>query len=744
MGYFSKENRKQQEEERYQKHGYLLAWAPDEHIKGLMQWRFGKRIAKLIGLAATIIMLVFLLVNKGLFLDDYTFYYGDIVFIFALLAAPLAGLLIASVPVYGTKIRPFAATVCFFIMPIFTMQMMECYNGNFVYNFSIPTFLLNYVTYLFFYLLVYLICRRYHMTVLIVNISIFVAGMINYFVDSFRGTPIVPMDIPTFRTGMEVADGYSYSLSWQLIMAAICMLLIYLFNKRFIPCIPIRKLKFKILTRVLIVGWLLICVITLFFTDFLANRGYKPDFWNQSRGYHNTGTWFNFCLNLKYIHPSKPDGYHADETDEILDAMLAEYGVIRDGKTSINMLTGENTYQAADGEHPHVIAIMNESLADLRTLGDLELNQENLKFIDSLTENTVKGTLEVPVFGAGTSNSEFEFMTGNSITFLPAGSNVYQSYIKAPIPSLLSTLTEQGYSNITFHPYYAAGWNRIAVYNYMGFSDFISIEDFIDQEIIDEYLDTNDAIQFERNLKERYPDRDMLLRRFVSDAYDYKMIEDMFEEREAGKPFFILNVTMQNHGGYSMSYPNFTEDVWATNLSKDYPKAKRYLSLVKDSDEAFQSLVEYFENVDEPTIICMFGDHQPSIEDEFYEELYDVSDLDELSDIQTQDRYSTPFIIWANYDIPEATIDRMSCNYLSTLLCQLAGVELTPYQKYLACLHEKLPVIDTVGYMDAEGNIYHYNKESEYADLINEYQCLEYNAVIDVDNRNEALFKIAQ
>ena len=157
MGYFSKENKKQREEARYAKHGYLLAWAPDEHIKGLMQWRFGKPVARWIGLAATIVMLIFLLVNKGLFLDDYTFYYGNIVFIFALLAAPLAGLLIASVPVDGTKIRPFAATVCFFIMPIFTMQMMECYNGNFVYNFSIPTFLLNYVTYLFFYLLVYLI-----------------------------------------------------------------------------------------------------------------------------------------------------------------------------------------------------------------------------------------------------------------------------------------------------------------------------------------------------------------------------------------------------------------------------------------------------------------------------------------------------------------------------------------------------------------------------------------------------------
>ena len=61
-----------------------------------------------------------------------------------------------------------------------------------------------------------------------------------------------------------------------------------------------------------------------------------------------------------------------------------------------------------------------------------------------------------------------------------------------------------------------------------------------------------------------------------------------------------------------------------------YPKANRYLSLVKRSDEAFQELVDYFSNVSEPTILCMFGDHLPSIEDGFYEELFGTS-LDPVS-----------------------------------------------------------------------------------------------------------------
>ena len=39
----------------------------------------------------------------------------------------------------------------------------------------------------------------------------------------------------------------------------------------------------------------------------------------------------------------------------------------------------------------------------------------------SLTENTVKGYVHVPVYGAGTANSEFEFLTGDSIAFPTGG-----------------------------------------------------------------------------------------------------------------------------------------------------------------------------------------------------------------------------------------------------------------------------------------------------------------------------------
>lgn len=704
----------------------------------------GKKI-RLLALAVTIFMIIFVSANWRLYLDptlDLTC--GTILFVLSLLAGPVAGFLIIFKPSVDDKYKALANTALFFIMPVLTVQMVEVFNENYIWWFSVPTFLANYMIYLVFYLFFYLITGRYHMVGLIVNISLYVWSLLNYFIELFRGSPFVPLDVLSFGTGLSVSDGYTYELSWKLILGSIMFFLIYLVNKKSVNIKP-KKLKFKLLAKLAPAAYIAVVVISLFFTDYAANLGYKPDFWDQSRGYHRTGSFFNFCLNTKYLIIRKPADYNAANVSDYVAETLKDAGVDPDDHTvSTNLLTGQNDYTAnTDGTMPNIICIMNESLSDPGALGNLETNEDYMPFIHSLTENTIKGSLSMPVFGAGTSNSEFEFLSGDSISFLPTGCNVYQSYVKDTVPSLVSTLGALGYSRTAFHPYYGEGWNRRNVYPLLGFENYISIEDFVDQDILDTYKQNNDVTEYEMLLNERYPDRNMLLRRFVSDSYDYSMVENMYENRDTSKPFFLFNVTMQNHGGYAMSYTNFSQEIYVTNMNGIYPKANRYLSLVKRSDEAFQELVDYFSNVSEPTIICMFGDHLPSIEDGFYEELFGTS-LDHLTTEQQQLRYTTPFVIWANYDIPEATLNQISANYLSTLVLQTAGLPLTQYNRYLASLYQKLPIINTVGYVDADNNYYTHSENSKYDDLLYQYHCLVYNSLIDRHNRDSSVFFMNQ
>ena len=698
----------------------------------------GKKI-RLLALAVTIFMIIFVSANWRLYLDptlDLTC--GTILFVLSLLAGPVAGFLIIFKPSVDDKYKALANTALFFIMPVLTIQMVEVFNENYIWWFSVPTFLANYMIYLVFYLFFYLITGRYHMVGLIVNISLYVWSLLNYFIELFRGSPFVPLDV------LSVSDCYTYKLSWKLILGSIMFFLIYLVNKKSVNIKP-KKLKFKLLAKLAPAAYIAVVVISLFFTGYAANLGYKPDFWDQSRGYHRTGSFFNFCLNTKYLIIRKPSDYNAANVSDYVAETLKDAGVDPDDHTvSTNLLTGQNDYTAnTDGTMPNIICIMNESLSDPGALGNLETNEDYMPFIHSLTENTIKGSLSMPVFGAGTSNSEFEFLSGDSISFLPTGCNVYQSYVKDTVPSLVSTLGALGYSRTAFHPYYGEGWNRRNVYPLLGFENYISIEDFVDQDILDTYKQNNDVTEYEMLLNERYPDRNMLLRRFVSDSYDYSMVENMYENRDTSKPFFLFNVTMQNHGGYAMSYTNFSQEIYVTNMNGIYPKANRYLSLVKRSDEAFQELVDYFSNVSEPTILCMFGDHLPSIEDGFYEELFGTS-LDHLTTEQQQLRYTTPFVIWANYDIPEATLNQISANYLSTLVLQTAGLPLTQYNRYLASLYQKLPIINTVGYVDADNNYYTHSENSKYDDLLYQYHCLVYNSLIDRNNRDSSVFFMNQ
>ena len=707
-----------------------------------MHFELAGKKTRLLAIAVTVFIIIFVAVNRSLYLDpELEIEYGRLLLVLSMLGGVAAGLLIAVKPGVDEKHKKLVNTVMFLIMPIFSMQMVECFNGNFVWNFSVKTGIANYMIYLVFYLICYLITGKYHLTGLIINIFLYVWSLINYFVELFRGTPFVPMDILSVKTGLSVSDGYTYSLSWNIILGTIVFLMVYLFNRR-IQNIKPERIKSKVVLRCSAAGYLAVVLLSFFFTDFSTNTGYKPDFWNQSRGYHNTGSFFNFCLNTKYLVVGKPSGYDASRAAEYVDETLEDYGVDPDSDTSTSLLTGENDYTAS-GETPNIIYIMNESFADLGQLGDLETNEDYMPFIHSLTENTVKGYLSMPVFGAGTSNSEFEALTGNSMTFLPAGCNVYQSYIKREIPSLVSTLQTLGYSRTAYHPYYGTGWNRESVYSLMGFEDFISLEDFVSQSTLDTYQQNGDVEEYEALLAQEHPGEDILLRRFVSDAYDYQMVEEMYENRDASRPFFIFNVTMQNHGGYGVSYRNFEQDIHITNLSGFYPQAERYLSLVKESDAAFESLVEYFSNVDEPTMICMFGDHFPSVEDEFYEEMLGSS-LDELTVEQEQKRYATPFVIWANYDIQEAEVDTISANYLSTLLAQTAGLPMTQYQKYLSVLYQSLPVIDLVGYIDSDGEYYESGAETPYDDLLHQYNCIEYNALLDKTDRDDSLFYLQE
>lgn len=533
------------------------------------------------------------------------------------------------------------------------------------------------------------------------------------FVEEFRSSPIMVWDLMAVRTAMTVTENYVFTLSEEMKQVGYGLLGI---NVLLMFCpIRVRGLKQRLL---LLAGGsgAVLCFAMQFFLRIVPQNGMEINMWSMNDTYETSGYILSTAISMKYIVKKPPQGYSKTELLEIYEKTVHGQEI---GEGEWGTAVQESV--AAITRPVNLICIMNESLSDLKTAGEFTTNQEYFPFMNQLHDNTVRGSLCVPVFGSMTSNTEFEFLTGDSVALLPSGSIAYQLYVKPGAETLVSTLKGQGYRTVAMHPYPGENWNRINCYEYMGFDDFL-------------YGDYYEGSETFRN--------------YVSDRADYQKIIDLVEEKEDREErLFVFNVTMQNHGGYEGTYENFEQDVYLTGECEGkYPKTDQYLSLVKKSDEALEGLLEYFSGYEEPTMIVMFGDHQPSVEDEFFDEIAGRPS----AQVPAAERimwYQTPFLIWTNYEQPAEDLGRLGAVYLSSEVLKRAGLEMTPYNRFLLQMEEVLPVVHPIGCYDKEGTYYSWSEAESglcpYQEYVRDYEGLVYNHTMD-QKRNVGMFALEE
>lgn len=170
-----------------------------------------------------------------------------------------------------------------------------------------------------------------------------------------------------------------------------------------------------------------------------------------------------------------------------------------------------------------------------------------------------------------------------------------------------------------------------------------------------------------------------------------------------------------------------------------YPEVEQYLSLIYETDKAVEYLISYFQNVDEDVLIVFFGDHQPKINESFYEAVSGTT-ADTLD--EQQKRYKVPFFIWANYDIEEKHLDSTSLNYLSSYVYNAAGIPLSPYNQFLQQMEERIPSINANGFYSlSAGHYLPFDEANEdEKKWLEWYEALQYNSIFDKAHRNETFF----
>lgn len=477
-------------------------------------------------------------------------------------------------------------------------------------------------------------------------------GITNHYVMKFRSTPFVPWDIFSVRTATSVAENYDFTPDLRMVIVTLIFIAAIVLS-RFLKKAP--KIKLQVRLGALLVSVLVTCLFvnTLQKEDFQTKHYLYPFLFTPAYMTEVNGMAVTFAMNLAYVVVDKPQGYSAEDAKKTLES----YEKTEDTKQDTQDL-------------PNIIVIMDEAFSDLAVLGDLQTNEDYMPFMHKMQQgqkNTITGYAQVSVCGGNTANSEFEFLTGDTMAFLPSGSIAYQQYVKQDTPSLASYLKNLGYATYAQHPYYANGWDRERVYPLLGFEHMDFIEDYTNVSYV---------------------------RKYISDASDMQHIIDTYEKKEAGKPAFIFNVTMQNHGGYTDVYPNFENDIQAQYNSD---ALNQYLSLIHKTDAALEDLVSYFSKVDEKTVIVFFGDHQPSDAVANQIEMASGVDPSDMNSEQQKKRYQVPYLVWANYDIGEASDQNTSLNYLSAQVLKAAGVPTSAYQNYFLELSNTYPVLSAAG-----------------------------------------------
>lgn len=531
----------------------------------------------------------------------------------------------------------------------------------------------------------------------------FALGTANSYVYQFRGKPILPTDILDAGTAMRVAENYQYNLTdgmaWGLLITYImwCILSVKPQYKH-ITLKRSQKIGFRFLTLII----LIVSVTVGFYRIDLTEKFHVvEEYWSMWGAYENAGFLPAFVACLQDISPQKPDGYSTEKAEVILEEAKSD-----------------DILKQSDTVKPTIIAIMNEAFSDISVLGDVNCVKDNLKNFYALQSDA--GTLEwgydyVSTRGGGTSTTEFEFLTGNSMAYM-RGVNPYPLYNFQEVPNIAATLKKNGYYNIAMHPEKGSNYNRNSVYREMGFDEFVTIDDFESQRVV----------------------RDNV----ISDFDDYKKIIDIYNAKHNDNnesPLFIFNVTMQNHSPYLLENTSEEWKVAVDDKYKEYDDFVAYESSIKAADAALKELIDYFANEHDPVIICFFGDHQPELSKSFEQQLRNDSDVSDSQQIDyNQKQYIVPYFIWCNYDINvdysysnEDGIDLISTNYLGSELLAYSQNKLSEYDLFRLRQRASIPVMNFVAYSDTSGKWFSYKEHTEYEELLQQYQIVQFYSLFE-------------
>lgn len=480
--------------------------------------------------------------------------------------------------------------------------------------------------------------KGYFIVSLLSSILFSVLAFASHTKEVLRGDPLLPTDLILVNEATNIIN-YFTDLSLSKLLFIVFSIIVFIVISLY-AAIKIKNAQWRKQDRIFPLLFL-VTFIGFLYQDMFIEKGVIKNLfdievpvYNQSSNYNSNGVVLSFIRNINN-RVEKPKDYSHSKVSEI----------INDTETNI---VNENKSETK----PNIIFIQSEAFWDPTVMESVKYNEDPIPNFHSLASQFTSGTINIPVYGGNTSNTEFEVLTSLSTQFLPSGVVPYLNYVSTPIPALPNILRNQGYTSTALHTYHNWFYNRTDVYKNLGFNNFVSLEFFPNPIQDDMYYRDNEIT-------------DEIL----------KLV------KENDEPNFIFAVTMQAHGPYKTDSKKYYASIEA-ELEKGTesfsPKAENILEYYADTlveiDKELARLINSLEELEEDTIVVFYGDHLPLLGEDYqvYKEAGYFDGEESYSNYEKI--YKTPILIWNNFDTKRENLN-ISSTFIGPYILDLAGLD---------------------------------------------------------------------
>lgn len=343
-------------------------------------------------------------------------------------------------------------------------------------------------------------------------------------------------------------------------------------------------------------------------------------FSNIAQGYENYGFVYSFSSSVVDRGMKKPSDYNEEKINTI--------------EANVNNTKQQTTLD--ENRKPNLIVVLLESFCDPDEINFLNVEGDPIPTFHSLEQNYSTGYLTVPVVGAGTSNTEFEVLTGMSLQYFGTGEYPHKTILKEVdrCESMASDLKTLGYGSHVVHNNGGNFYSRANAFQKMGFDTFTS------KEMMD--------------IQNYTPNSNW--------ATDDILVPETIKAMDAtpDQSDFVYTITVSSHGDYPTE-KIIDNPVYKTSGAADEGKQNAwdyYVHQLHEVDNFMSNLIDEVSKRDEDTMIVFFGDHLPTM---------GLTN----ADMKSGDIYKTKYVTWNNFGLEKKDADLYSYQLLAEITDQL-------------------------------------------------------------------------